>query len=410
MNTPTAGIVLQEGAGDLGAKKIANLIQVPTIPGGQIDLKEQIEAMSQRAQRRQERNGGGLGLDILDEAGLIELTAGGLENQTDRLIREAEALIAERRYPAALRKLDEALAGSPDHTVALLLKGESLSHQGAAALQAIETVRPLRAVELKPRLKRRLDRLLSKLREALVPEMLQDFVASLQQGGPATAAGRMERYKTAEPSIEDIYFLSGAGWMMSGDLDKARAEVKQGQRACAGQDCPRLEMLRRQVALQLALHEMEEAVREVKRGAHKKAMARLRKWQEAAGDLDLYGDLCRFVKAVGKAGGFKGRNFVPAKVGAERRNNLTGFVIAQELGEAQALIERGAFAQAEQALARALKYMPKSHVAHFMIAFSIFVGMIKTSNASRGLDPDHVEDRLRDLPFCTRLLALQLTV
>jgi len=394
---PGPGLVLDDDVSRRYGTDIAGLIRRTTFSGGELDLKAQIEEMRRRAQQRQERKSGpGLALDVLDdEVGEIELATSGIESRTDRLIGEAEALIAGHEYLQALEKLEEALAGSPGHVFALLLKGECLLPIEGMALAAIETVQPLRETALKPRLARRLSRLLADLRQALVPEMLESFTAALGAGGPVAAVRRMERYEKAEPTLEDVYFLSGACWMMAGDLDAALAEVTKGRWACAPRECPRLDSLARHVALQRVMAAMVESVEKVKQGAYKQAVDGLRKHRKSVTGVDLYDDLYGFVKSVRSAGGFKERDHVPAGINRERRTNLECFVIGREAEEARNWIDRRAFDQAEKVLRQALTYVPGAGFLHFMLAFSIFVGLSEASRRSGGVSAEEVESRLR---------------
>jgi hypothetical protein len=306
----------------------------------------------------------------------LGLAAPGLESPIDRRVNEAKRAIGAEQYPEALAILVEVVRDAPEHDEGRFLTAYCMNRVGQP-LQALRTLRPLRDGDLARRMQTRVATLIRELRSGLESSTAQWCLGALRSGGADTVVTQVRELVDLDPGSGLYHHLLGVALLTAGRLDEGVAALRAGCAACDPEYRDGLADLLRSAEQHAARHYMTPARESWRRGAYARARAELQRLGPSVRQLDLWKVFDRLLASFpGGLRGLLGKAPAPgteAPPGSPAEMELLyGFLLEQELAQAQAMCALGLLGEAEAILQEVVQRAPHYPFGQFLAGFALY--------------------------------------
>lgn len=336
-----------------------------------LDFASELASLVEEMRSRGAQGGNGVALMEIDAA-----PKGGVLTSLSSLTESASLL---ERARAAIRReqYDEAL-GIVSALRALPLKRaeKEEGHYLAALCHASNRDRKTALSELRkipskgaaPQVASRADALRARVRRELVPEVLDEFMATTRRD-PDAARRELIAMTKLDPETGLYHYALAGSWIAAGNPKEAFDVVKRAL-DCKVDDRDALVALQRQIERELVADLLRPAVATFKRGDYAAARQSARRLRSRWSDIELLDDFEQYLDALVTARR-TARELAPS--GPFSRVDALYFLLAaSELSEAKRSLAGQRLEEAETALAAALKFVPKFPYLNFLYAGCLY--------------------------------------
>jgi len=239
-------------------KKEIEVKKLPPVDFGNqgFDPKNWAEKVATSAKTKQSH--AGPGLKLIAPVTTIGLMKDALLSPAEKLLRQAKALIKDKKFTEARVILAKAKKTDPDLLMAAVLDSFCCYRLGDD-WAALECMLPVHGRPMDETTGKYYAQVMDLIRKRMLPLIVDGCMAELNAGNHQSAVNKLKRAVTLDPTVVVYHSLYANALHLMGQLEEALAAADAGLAACPPQEIKDLQELRRHILLQLAFAAMRPA-------------------------------------------------------------------------------------------------------------------------------------------------------